>query len=161
MSHKVFIFLKKATHLILVLYLAQMRMPRICWLVHCKNSGRKLIASVLWSSIYTPYKHPFEQHQIYFVTVKRKKKTIVINYCKKQWRQNLQTLLVCRVGLFLKNKITVWRNEEQTEHLNITYIKLTLTESLFEEASNSRGKHPSYELLLFFPSGIIQMLVLC
>lgn len=43
-------------------------MPRICWQVHCKNSGHTQTASGLWSSKCTAYKHQFEQHQIYFKT---------------------------------------------------------------------------------------------
>lgn len=64
---------REDTHLVRVLCLAQMHKPRICWQVHCKNSGHKLTASGLWSSKCTPYKHQFEEHRIYFI-MKREKK---------------------------------------------------------------------------------------
>lgn len=62
---------REDTHLVQALCLARTRKPRICWQVHCKNSGRKPTASGLWSSKCTPYKHRFGEHRIYFANGKR------------------------------------------------------------------------------------------
>jgi hypothetical protein len=64
------------THLVRVLCWAQMHKPRICWQVHCKNSGHKLTASGLWSSECTACKHQFEEHRIYFRKEERKETTV-------------------------------------------------------------------------------------